>query len=79
MILPLYEAKQLFANIDNIVAANTAFSVDLEEMFHAGDAELWVGDICLKHVSGLPRENGFPLSGTNSSESFEHLSLIGRT
>ena len=58
MIVPLYEAKALFANIDNIVLANTAFLADLEAMFLAGEGESRVGDVCVHHVS---RSKGFPL------------------
>ena len=50
MILPLYEAKTLFANIDAIVPANTAFLFDLEQMARSGEGRPWIGDICLKHV-----------------------------
>jgi len=53
MILPLYEAKFLFANIDNILPANTAFLVDLENILRASEGEPRVGEICLKHVRCL--------------------------
>ena len=49
-IIPLYEAKALFANIDNIIPASAAFSHDLEAMFAAGAGPSTVGDVCLKHV-----------------------------
>lgn len=47
-IIPLYEAKTLFANIDAIVPAAVAFLSDLESMSARG----WtVGDVSLRHVS----------------------------
>lgn len=56
-ILPAYEAKTLFGNIDTILPANEAFLVDLEEMLSGNSAVGGVGDVCLKHVSimGLGR------------------------
>ncbi len=49
----MYEAKALFANIDNIVPASIAFSQDLDEMFNARTGPDTVGDICLRHVSKI--------------------------
>lgn len=50
-IIPMYEAKALFANIDNIVPASALFSHDLDEMLKARTGPSTIGDLCLKHVS----------------------------
>jgi protein ECT2 len=47
-ILPSYEAKTLFGNIDAIIPVNEAFLDDLEE---AGASH--IGDVCLKHFRDL--------------------------
>lgn len=49
-IIPAYEAKNLFANIDQVVVASAAFLVDLEQAWAAGYGPEVVGDICLRHV-----------------------------
>lgn len=46
MIVPVYEAKTLFANIDQIVTAAFTFMMDLDRA--TSDT---VAEICLKHVS----------------------------
>jgi hypothetical protein len=50
-IIPLYEAKALFTNIDAIVVASEVFSRDLEHLFAAGSGSEIIGDVCLRHVS----------------------------
>lgn len=50
-IIPLYEAKNLFANIDQVVPASMSFLADLENMWDNGRGIDMVGDVCLKHVS----------------------------
>ena len=45
-IIPLYEAKNIFGNIDQVANASAAFLSDLE----SGD----VADVCLRHVSDKP-------------------------
>ncbi len=52
-IIPLYEAKNLFANVDEIVTASSAFLSDLEEIWAAGLGSQAVGEVCLRHVSAL--------------------------
>ncbi|KAK4685638.1 hypothetical protein P7C73_g4506, partial [Tremellales sp. Uapishka_1] len=52
-IIPLYEAKTLFANIDAIVPASAAFLTDLEAMMFKGSGEVPIGDICLRHLKDL--------------------------
>jgi hypothetical protein len=47
MIVPVYEAKTLFANIDHIVTAAFTFMMDLDRA--TPDT---VAEVCLKHVSG---------------------------
>lgn len=50
-ILPAYEAKTLFGNIDNLLPVNEAFLTDLEKMMAPNGAALvgGVGDVLLKH------------------------------
>jgi hypothetical protein len=47
MIVPVYEAKTLFANIDQIVTAAFTFMMDLDRA--TPDT---VAEVCLKHVRG---------------------------
>lgn len=47
-ILPPYEAKTLFGNIDAIIPVNEAFLADLEA---AGPSH--IGDVCLRHFRDL--------------------------
>ncbi|KAG8884270.1 hypothetical protein FRB98_002543 [Tulasnella sp. 332] len=51
-ILPAYEAKTLFGNIDAILPANEAFLADLELMMTPQGAQSvgGIGDVCLKHI-----------------------------
>lgn len=52
MIIPVYEAKTLFANIDQVILASIKFVMDLERAT-AHD----IAEVCLKHVSiscGIP-------------------------
>jgi hypothetical protein len=46
MIIPVYEAKALFANIDQVCIAATTFMIDLDKASPNNVAE-----VCLKHVS----------------------------
>lgn len=48
MIIPVYEAKTLFANIDQVILASIKFVMDLERAT-AHD----IAEVCLKHVSCL--------------------------
>ncbi|KAG9050452.1 hypothetical protein FS837_005257 [Tulasnella sp. UAMH 9824] len=54
-ILPLYEAKTLFGNIDAILPANEAFLADLEQMMTPeGPSTVGgVGDVALRHIRDL--------------------------
>ncbi|OWZ53685.1 hypothetical protein C368_04069 [Cryptococcus neoformans 125.91] len=52
-LIPPYEAKAMFANIELIVPASMAFLGDLEGMLRSGHAEDLVGDVCLKHFKTL--------------------------
>jgi hypothetical protein len=54
-ILPAYEAKILFGNIDNLLPVNEAFLVDLENMIsHHGTKTVGgVGDVALRHFKDL--------------------------
>ena len=52
MILPAYEAKVIFSNIDQIVSASEALLRDLEEKPNGED----VGDVCLRHVRDVLRD-----------------------
>lgn len=54
-ILPPYEAKTLFGNIDNLLPVNEAFLADLEKML-TPDGSLavgGVGDVALRHFRDL--------------------------
>jgi hypothetical protein len=50
-ILPPYEAKTLFGNIDNLVPVNEAFLADLEMLVTPNGAQTvgGIGDVALKH------------------------------
>ncbi|KZT05600.1 RhoGEF-domain-containing protein [Laetiporus sulphureus 93-53] len=50
-VLPLYEAKTLFGNIDHLLPVNQAFLEDLEKMGREGGPG--VGDVALKHFKEL--------------------------
>ncbi|KAK6904572.1 hypothetical protein I203_105388 [Kwoniella mangroviensis CBS 8507] len=52
-LIPPYEAKAMFANIEAIVPASAAFLTDLDAMMQSGRAEDTVGDVCLKHFKNL--------------------------
>ncbi|KAG8908171.1 hypothetical protein FRB99_008714 [Tulasnella sp. 403] len=54
-ILPAYEAKTLFGNIDAILPANEAFLADLEEMLTPNGPRTvgGIGDVALKHIRDL--------------------------
>lgn len=53
-ILPAYESKTLFGNIDNLLPVNEAFLTDLEKMAAPnGKAIGGVGDVALKHFKEL--------------------------
>ena len=57
-IIPAYEAKTLFGNIDALIPANEAFLVDLEKMIGPNGHRLvgGIGDVALKHVGALYRK-----------------------
>lgn len=50
-ILPAYEAKTLFGNIDNLLPVNAAFLADLEKMLAPDGPRTvgGVGDVAMKH------------------------------
>lgn len=54
-IIPPYEAKTLFANIDNLIPVNEAFLADLERMLKPDGPSTvgGVGDIALRHFRDL--------------------------
>jgi hypothetical protein len=52
-IIPPYEAKTLFTNIDAIVPAAAVFLADLEAMYNSGQGAATVGDVCLRHVGAV--------------------------
>lgn len=53
-IIPAYQAKTLFANIDALVPVHEAFLADLERMVGPNGARTvgGLGDVAKKHVSG---------------------------
>lgn len=54
-ILPAYEAKTLFGNIDNLLPVNEAFLLDLEKMVAPSGPKTvgGVGDVALRHFKDL--------------------------
>ncbi|KAK2466062.1 hypothetical protein APHAL10511_001704 [Amanita phalloides] len=54
-ILPTYEAKTLFGNIDNLLPINEAFLTDLEKMMtsHGPKTMGGIGDVALRHFKEL--------------------------
>ncbi|WVW79055.1 hypothetical protein I302_101018 [Kwoniella bestiolae CBS 10118] len=52
-LIPPYEAKAMFANIEAIVPASASFLTDLDAMMQSGRAEDLVGDVCLRHFKNL--------------------------
>lgn len=54
-ILPAYEAKILFGNIDNLLPVNEAFLADLEKMIAPNGSKTvgGIGDVSLKHFKVL--------------------------
>ena len=56
MIIPVYDAKVMFANIDAIVEAAEGFCRDLQEVDLTGRArDRNIGDVCLYHVRACNR------------------------
>ncbi len=54
MIIPLYDAKTLFGNLDTIVANASVFLRDIENIDLSGRVrERGIGDVCLRHVSDV--------------------------
>ncbi|KAF9268140.1 hypothetical protein L218DRAFT_918472 [Marasmius fiardii PR-910] len=54
-ILPKYEAKTLFGNIDNLLPVNEAFLIDLQKMVAPNGARTvgGIGDVALRHFKEL--------------------------
>ena len=54
-ILPPYEAKILFGNVDNLLPVNEAFLADLEKMMGSNEARSLsgIGDVALRHFRDL--------------------------
>jgi hypothetical protein len=54
-ILPPYEAKILFGNVDNLLPVNEAFLADLEKMMAPNAAKTvgGIGDVALRHFRDL--------------------------
>lgn len=50
-IIPAYEAKTLFGNLDNLLPVNEAFLADLEQMMVSNGTRtvVGVGDVALRH------------------------------
>ena len=55
VIIPAYEAKTLFGNIDNLLPVNEAFLSDLERMAAPDGPKVvgGVGDVALRHFKEL--------------------------
>jgi hypothetical protein len=54
-IIPAYEAKTLFGNVDNLLPVNEAFLTDLEKMLAPNGSKVvgGVGDVVLRHFKEL--------------------------
>jgi hypothetical protein len=53
-IVPLYEAKTLFGNIDQLLPVNEAFLADLEKMASPNGSQVGgVGNVALRHFKEL--------------------------
>ncbi|KAJ6628784.1 hypothetical protein B0H10DRAFT_1989338, partial [Mycena sp. CBHHK59/15] len=54
-IIPAYEAKTLFGNVDNLLPVNEAFLTDLEKMLAPNGAKVvgGVGDVAIRHFKEL--------------------------
>ena len=52
-IIPPYEAKTLFGNIDQLLPVNEAFLAALEAMGPNPETAGCIGDVCLKHFKEL--------------------------
>ena len=52
-LLPPYEAKILFGNLDTIVPTNEAFLQDLESLSGCERGDVGIGDIAIKHFQKL--------------------------
>jgi hypothetical protein len=54
-ILPAYEAKILFGNIDNLLPVNEAFLTDLQKLVseHGSRTVGGIGDVALRHFKQL--------------------------
>ena len=54
-ILPAYEAKTLFGNVDNLLPVNEAFLADLEKMLSSEGTKTvgGIGDVALRHFKDL--------------------------
>ncbi|KAF5333454.1 hypothetical protein D9611_002621 [Ephemerocybe angulata] len=75
-IIPMYEAKVLFGNIDALLPVNEAFLTDLEKMLAPNGANLvgGVGDVALKHFrdqSGFEQYKLFYPHRESAQELFE--------
>lgn len=69
MIIPVYDAKVMFANIDAVVEAAENFSKDLQEVDISGRVKNRnIGDICLLHVSLCKVYQCHDLSLTEASD-----------
>jgi protein ECT2 len=56
MVIPLYDAKTLFGNLDAIVASAVVFLADIENIDLSGRVrDRGLGDVCLRHVSKVRR------------------------
>ncbi|BEI91751.1 uncharacterized protein CcaverHIS019_0405710 [Cutaneotrichosporon cavernicola] len=67
-IIPVYEAKTLFGNIDAVLPAAMAFLADLEKMWESGQADMVVGDVCLNHLKTLKTLDCFRTYIANQDE-----------
>ncbi|KAF8897687.1 hypothetical protein BD779DRAFT_1608223 [Infundibulicybe gibba] len=76
-ILPPYEAKTLFGNVDNLLPVNEAFLTDLEKMLAPNGAKTVgsVGDVCLRHfkdLRGFEQYKQYYVKREEAQSIFEH-------
>jgi protein ECT2 len=69
-ILPLYEAKTLFGNIDQLLPVNEAFLSDLEQMLTPDGPQTvgGVGDVALRHFRDLKGFDNYKVYYTKREE-----------
>ncbi|KAF7301817.1 DH domain-containing protein [Mycena indigotica] len=76
-IIPPYEAKTLFGNVDNLLPVNEAFLTDLEKMLGPNGERMvgGVGDVALRHfkeLRGFEQYKQYYVKREEAQRIFEH-------